>query len=340
MMKYALIGNHAAVQKIRELITLVSETAFNVLISGETGTGKEIVARLLHQASPRRDQRFVKVNCAALPLTLLESEFFGYEKGAFTGAEKAKPGKFELASKGIIFLDEIGDMPLPLQAKMLHVLQSGEFNRLGGNEDIKVNAWVVASTNHDLAKDMDEGHFREDLYYRLNIIRVEIPPLCERKEDIPLLTEHFIRMHRQDMDLSADFSLSPGLADLFQSYHWPGNVRELSSVLLRLMMEEDPLEVENELLRSMEADGYAPPDTLKEGRPDSDEQAGLEIAETFSPVPLKTVKMDAARHIEERAIRHALEKSAWNKREAARMLRISYKTLFNKMNDLGVEKGK
>ncbi|MBW1804147.1 MAG: sigma-54 factor interaction domain-containing protein, partial [Deltaproteobacteria bacterium] len=185
-MDYALLGNHPAIEKIRELIEMVSDTAFNVLLLGETGTGKEVVARLLHQASSRRNQRFIKVNCAALPLTLLESELFGYEKGAFTGADRFKPGKFELASEGAIFLDEIGDMPLVLQGKLLQVLQSGEFNRLGGTDDVKVNAWVISSTNHDLEKGMEEGLFREDLYYRLNIIKVELQALRDRKEDIDL----------------------------------------------------------------------------------------------------------------------------------------------------------
>ena len=149
-MDYTLVGNHPSIQKIRELISLVSDTGYTVLLQGETGTGKEVVSRLLHASSPRRNNRFVKVNCAALPLTLLESELFGYEKGAFTGADKFKPGKFELATEGVIFLDEIGDMPMVLQAKLLHVLQSGEFARLGGTGDVKVNAWTISSTNHNL----------------------------------------------------------------------------------------------------------------------------------------------------------------------------------------------
>ena len=176
-MKHILIGNHPGIQKMRELISLVSKTNLNVLILGETGSGKEVVARSLYQASKRKNNRFIKINCAALPATLLESELFGYEKGAFTGAVAAKAGKFELAADGVIFLDEIGDMPLFLQAKLLRVIQSGEFTRLGGIKEVKVNSWVIAATNHDLTKDMQEGSFRKDLYYRLNIIRIEIPPL-------------------------------------------------------------------------------------------------------------------------------------------------------------------
>jgi len=249
-MAYALIGNHPSIQKIRELITLVSDTAFNVLLLGETGTGKEVIARLLHSESTRSGRRFIKVNCAALPQTLLESELFGYEKGAFTGAERLKPGKFELASDGVIFLDEIGDMPPVLQAKLLHVLQSGEFNRLGGTEDVKVNAWIISSTNHDLEKDMKEGFFREDLYYRLNIIKIEVPPLRERRQDIPLLTEHFIRQYRQGLKMEA-FSLGTEIQKLFQTYHWPGNVRELASSVLKLMVGDEPAKVKFELLGSV-----------------------------------------------------------------------------------------
>ena len=213
-MEHVLLGNHSSIEKIRELISMVSDTAFNVLLLGDTGTGKEVVARLLHQASARRNQKFIKVNCAALPLTLLESELFGYEKGAFTGAQQSKPGKFEIASDGVILLDEIGDMPLVLQAKLLHVLQSGEFNRLGGTQDVKVNAWVISSTNHDLEKDMEQGIFREDLYYRLNIIKVELPTLRERKEDISLLIEHFVKKHQNELKLNASFSLDAGLSFL------------------------------------------------------------------------------------------------------------------------------
>ena len=257
-MKHVLLGKHPSIKKIRELITMVSDTAFNVLILGETGTGKEVVARLLHYASSRRNKRFVKINCAALPSTLLESELFGYKKGAFTGADKSKPGKFELASDGVIFLDEIGDMPLTLQAKMLQVLQSGEFNRLGGTADVKVNAWVIAATHHDLEKDMKVGVFREDLYYRLNIIKIELPSLSERKKDIPLLTNHFVQEYRRDLKIGDRFKLNGDLRKLFQAYHWPGNVRELSSTILRLMVGDDPEKVRLELLTNMEADGLSP----------------------------------------------------------------------------------
>ena len=197
-MDVKLIGNSPSMKNINELIKVVADTALSVIIYGETGVGKEIIARELHRLSSRRNRRFVKVNCAALPSELLESELFGYEKGAFTGATRFKPGKFEIASDGVIFLDEVGDIPLPLQAKLLQVLQSGEFSRLGG-KDVRVNTWVISATNHDLASDMSEGGFREDLYYRLNIIKIDVPPLRERKEDVPLLIEYFAEKYRSDI---------------------------------------------------------------------------------------------------------------------------------------------
>jgi two-component system response regulator AtoC len=331
-MDYQLLGNHAAIQKIRELIGLVSDTALSVLLLGETGTGKEVVARLLHSSSPRRDKRFIKVNCAALPLTLLESELFGYEKGAFTRADKLKPGKFELASEGVIFLDQIGDMPPVLQAKLLEVLQSGEFARLGGTEVVKVNAWVIASTNHNLEQDIKEGRFREDLYYRLNIIKVELPPLRERKEDIPLLTDYFVEKYRNEFASTNHFQLGWPIRELFNAYHWPGNVRELSSTIIRLMLGDEPEEVRSELLANMAADRISLPESVTVAEEERDQGEKAEGA----VVSLKTVKADAAREIEKKAILNALDLAHWNKKTAATILKISYKSLFNKMHSHGI----
>jgi len=333
-MDYELIGNHASIQKIRELISLVADTGFSVLLLGETGTGKEVVARNLHRTSSRRDKRFVKVNCAALPLTLLESELFGYEKGAFTGADKFKPGKFEIASEGVIYLDEIGDMPLVLQAKLLEVLQSGEFARLGGTEVVKVSTWVIASTNHDLEKDMKEGKFREDLYYRLNIIKVEMPPLRERREDLPLLMGHFIEKYRKELQLSEGFTMSEEMREVFAGYSWPGNVREMASAILRLLIGDDPLIVKSDLLEGITGK------RLPQGEGDFSLVGGEEDGEggKTGKRSLKVIKAKAAENIEKRVIMAALRASAWNKREAAHMLKISYKALFNKLNGLGIGK--
>jgi DNA-binding NtrC family response regulator len=325
-MEYHFIGNAPSICKIRELVKVVSDTPFSVLITGETGTGKEVVARLLHDSSNRRRERFIKVNCAALPLTLLESELFGYEKGAFTGAEKSKPGKFELASEGVIFLDEIGDMPILLQAKLLEVIQSGKFVPLGGTAEVVVNTWVISSTNHDLQEDMRNSLFREDLYYRLNVINVQIPPLRDRREDIPLLTRHFMERYSRELRTSEDPVLTGELLRRFQLYHWPGNVRELSSMVLRLMVGEDPEVICAEIAAVM-----------NEGEsPDQDEKNREEL----NPVPLSLpeLKSAAARDIERRAILWALKNTGWKKRAAARMLKISHKALYYKMDDLGIGK--
>lgn len=312
---------------------MVSGLSLNVLLLGETGTGKDVVARFLHNSSPRKNKKFIKVNCAALPQALLESELFGYEKGAFTGADRLKPGRFEQASDGVMFLDEIGDMPLSLQAKLLNVLQSGEYSRLGGSESVKVNSWVITSTNHDLNKDIKDGLFREDLFYRLNVIRIEMPPLRERREDIPLLTEYFIRKYKLELDVD-DFKIDPGLNKLFLQHYWPGNVRELSTVILRLMMGDDQENIKNEIQHSMEifASG-GPADTGVSGAADS---SGVDGDENKEETSLKDIKAEAAAYIEKKTISHVLNMTNGNKVQTARILKISYKTLFNKMNELGM----
>jgi two-component system response regulator AtoC len=340
MTDYVLLGKHPSMEKIRELISMVSETAFNVLILGETGTGKEVVARLLHQTSSRRNGPFIKINCGALPVNLLESELFGYEKGAFTGATDFKPGKFELARDGVLFLDEIGDMPQVLQAKLLHVLQSGEFTRLGGTKDVSVNSWIISATNHDLEEEMKVGHFRKDLYYRLNIIKVEIPPLRERSQDVTLLIRHLSEKHATDIGVKERLRLDPNLRKLLLAYHWPGNVRELSSMILRLMVGEDAQGVRLELLENMQADGLPIPEGLDERPSESRKRtqyAGRNLDR--SGRPLKELAGEATKYIERKAILHALNMANWNKRKAAKLLRISYKALFYKMDDLGIAKG-
>ena len=325
-MDIKLIGNSQSIRNIKELIKVVANTALSVIIYGETGAGKEVVARELHRLSDRTKKRFVKVNCAALPSELLESELFGYEKGAFTGATRFKPGKFEVASDGIIFLDEIGDIPLHLQAKLLHVLQSGEFSRLGGH-DVKVNTWVITATNHDLERDLSEGRFREDLYYRLNIIKIDVPPLRERKEDIPLLVEYFITKYRSELDIPESFTIDSHMMDYFLKYDWPGNVRELANTIQRLMVLDD----KDELIQKM----FSEPDIidLKAGLMDNNPEVDSDVEEV---VPLKLLKAKAGEYIERKVIAHALNITGGNKVKAAKILNISYKALFYKMNDLGL----
>jgi two-component system, NtrC family, response regulator AtoC len=327
-MDYPLIGNHASIKKIRELVTMVSGMDLNVLLLGETGTGKDVVARLLHESSPRRQKRFIKVNCAALPLNLLESELFGYEKGAFTGADKLKPGKFELASGGVMFLDEVGDIPLVLQAKLLNVLQSGEYSRLGGTGSIKADSWVITSTNHELEKDIKQGLFREDLFYRLNIIKIELPVLRDRKEDIPLLTDYLIQRNHAELNIEGQFSISSDLKRLFQDYPWPGNVRELSSIIMRLMVGDDPEIIKAELSKYVEITPSLPDNNASKAHAKNEENIRS----------LKDIKLSATGYIEKKAILHALDINRWNKTDAAKLLQISYKTLFTKMHEFGIEK--
>src|SRR5262245_55591442 len=234
-------------RSIKEMIDQVADTDATVLAWGESGVGKELVARAIHECSPRRERAFVKVNCAALPLELLESELFGYEKGAFTGAHRRKPGKFELADSGTIFLDEIGEMPLPLQAKLLHVLQDREFSRLGSGQDIRVDVRVVASTNKDLERAVAQGAFREDLYYRLNVVNIHVPPLRERPEEIPIIAEHFWQKYSRQYNRQGA-QLSHDLLERFQAYSWPGNVRELENLVKRIVVLESEEFVAHELL--------------------------------------------------------------------------------------------
>ena len=234
--KYTMLfGNSEKMCEVKDLIHRVSDTDVTVLIRGESGTGKELVARALHAQSLRKDKPFVKVNCAALPTELLESELFGFEKGAFTGAIQHKPGKFEFANHGTMFLDEIAEMSGALQAKLLQVLQDGEFSRLGGKADVHVDVRVIAATNRDLEQAVREGHFREDLYFRLNVVTITVPPLRERREEVPVLTDFFLKRYSVQYNKPL-VSISPGLAQLFIEFDWPGNVRQLENMIKRLVV--------------------------------------------------------------------------------------------------------
>ena len=267
--KFNIIGDSPVVKNLKEQIELASKGFSKVLINGESGAGKELVARLLHEFSPRKDLPFVEVNCAAIPQELIESELFGHEKGSFTGAQESRKGKLELADGGSLFLDEIGDMSLPTQAKVLRALETQEFQRVGGAKNIKVDVRLIAATNKDLAREVKSGNFREDLYYRLNVIPITVPPLRSRKEDIPALIEHFLKVLAAEYGRSAK-RITPEAVKRLSAYPWPGNVRELKNTIERLVImntadtvEEKDLIFLNHELRTEDYFGY---EGLKEAK--------------------------------------------------------------------------
>jgi two-component system nitrogen regulation response regulator NtrX len=233
--KFELVGQSSAMQQLRQLIETAGPTNSRVLIGGENGTGKELVARAIHEHSARADKPFVAVNCAAIPETLIESELFGHEKGSFSGATSMKRGQFEQADGGTLFLDEIGDMSLNTQAKVLRALQEQQFTRVGGTRLMKVDVRVLAASNKDLLKEIEKGTFRDDLFYRLNVVPIVVPPLRERREDIPLLVRHFMKVHSEEQGLRMK-EVSPDAMSVFQQYDWPGNIRELGNLVERLMI--------------------------------------------------------------------------------------------------------
>jgi transcriptional regulator with GAF, ATPase, and Fis domain len=308
--------------RIKEIIDQVANTDVTVLIQGESGVGKEVVARSIHLNSFRHEKPFVKVNCAALPQELLESELFGYERGAFTGAYRQKPGKFELANEGTIFLDEISEMNLSLQGKILQVLQDGEFSRLGGKKDIRVDVRVLIATNKKVEEGVKNGQFREDLYYRLNVVNITIPPLRERKEEIPILIEYFLDKFSKKYQKKIN-PLSDKMMKVFSEYHWPGNVRELENMLQRFIVlgDEKPMFEELSLLMKQ---NDAPKENMK-------------VSNKTWP-SLRKVHHEAALKAELELIVKALEVTNWNRKKAANALNISYKTLLNKIKECGLDK--
>jgi two-component system response regulator AtoC len=314
-------------QQIRAVLDQVADTDVTILIQGESGVGKEIVARTAHDVSARAGRTFVKVNCAALPEDLLESELFGYEKGAFTGAISRKQGKFELAHRGTIFLDEIGEMSAALQGKMLHVLQDGEFTRLGSNREIRVDVRVICATNRKLEEMVREGAFREDLYFRLNVVNLSVPPLRERRDEIPKLVESFLRRfparYRKPVP-----RLSPQLLSAFQSYAFPGNVRELENMIKRIIVLESEGSIIDEIRRGERA-----------GAPAGSGLAHLieDIEAHAGDIPLREVGRRVALVAERETIGRALQHTHWNRKQAARLLGVSYKTLLHKIRGCGLE---
>jgi two-component system response regulator AtoC len=338
-MRIPLIGASQSIERIRELIKHVANTGLNIVISGESGVGKEVVAQNLYLNSSRRGKPFVKVNCAALPEGLLESELFGYERGAFTGAERKKRGKFELAHEGVLFLDEIGDMSLPLQAKLLHVLQSGEFAPLGSEKEIKTDTWVIAATNQELEQHIKEGKFREDLYYRLNIIKIYIPPLRNRPEDIPLLLDYYIENYNTQFGTNQLAKPGSRVMEKLMTYHWPGNVRELQNLLRRLMVVGDWEEIVEEL-----STGTNPPSPSVLTKPTIEKSSIvadiLDLQGENSPgsrsFSLKKIKKKTLDRVEKEVISYILDQTGWNRSKAAKILKISYKTLLYKITDLNI----
>ena len=315
-----------ALRRVRETIEQIAGANVTVLIQGESGVGKEIVARAIHQASPRAARAFVKVNCAALPEELLESELFGYERGAFTGAASRKPGKFEVADAGTMFLDEIGEMSAALQAKLLQVLQDSTFARLGGNREMRVDVRVICATHQPLLERVAEGSFREDLFYRLNVVDIHVPPLRERREEIPLLVDTFLRRFaiRYAKPLR-----KPGAALMraLERYPFPGNVRELENLIKRVVVLESEESILEELLGG---------ERVRRG---PSRLAGVidELAASAGQVPLKEVGRRAAQEAEREAIDRALHRTQWNRKRAARLLGVSYKTLLQKIRECGLE---
>jgi DNA-binding NtrC family response regulator len=303
-----IIGSSPAMQEIFATIMRVAPTRATVLLAGESGVGKDMIARAIHQHSPRKDRPFVKINCTAIPENLMESELFGYEKGAFTGANISKPGKFEQANTGTVMLDEIGDVPASVQVKLLRILQEREFERLGSNKTQQTDVRVIAATNVDLRAALEQGTFREDLYYRLNVVPMNIPPLRERKEDIPYLVDHFVKKFGGE--------ISEGALERLVSYHWPGNVRELENVIERSILlakgprvEADDIKIESGIGRARAAFS----------------------AEAFLP---EGMTLD---QYEQSIIREALKRANGNKSQAARLLGLTRNALRYRLTQMGIE---
>jgi transcriptional regulator with PAS, ATPase and Fis domain len=320
-----------------------------VLITGESGTGKELIARALHEHASRRDKPFIRVNCAAIPHELLESELFGYEKGAFTGAVGSKPGRFELAHGGTLFLDEIGEIPISMQVKLLRALQEQEFERVGGIKTIQVDVRLVAATNRELQDAIREQRFREDLYYRLNVVQIRLPPLRERKNDIPLLVGHFVKRFRERLNKPNVTGVREDAMELLLTHPWPGNIRELENVIERCMLFTDGTLIEKrdlppELLRSLgetpvsssgTASAPAPAPVLPEQDEDEDED---DVSQ--GEIGLKELVREAAAKVERDFILRALQQTVGNVTHAAKLLKISRKSLQTKMKELGLREPK
>jgi DNA-binding NtrC family response regulator len=326
-------------QPVAALIERVADCDATVLVTGESGAGKEVVARELHRRSSRRDRPFVKVNCAALPADLLESEMFGHERGAYTGAATATAGKFEAADRGTLMLDEVAEMPAALQAKLLHVLEDGRFTKLGSNRELEVDVRVIAATNRPLTPMIADGRFREDLYYRLQVIEIHVPPLRERREEIGLLARNFLQECAEHEGRPVPV-LTPRLEAALLAYDWPGNVRELENVIQRFVLLQDEDLVLRELVTDREAPPSAAPVVDAVATDAIDAPVVAPAAALPAPAESQSLPMlvrKATAHVEREVIARALDLVRWNRRRAARMLGVSYKTLLNKMKALGLD---
>jgi len=316
-----IFSNSSKMNKIRAIVDEIAKTDITVLIKGESGTGKELLAQAIHSDSPRKEKPFVKVNCAAIPKGLLESELFGFEKGAFTGAHLEKPGKFELANGGTILLNDIGEIDISIQAKLLQVLQDGMFSRLGGDGDVVVNTRVIATTKDHLEKTMMEGHFREDLFFRINVINITVPPLRDRREQILPLSQYYFDYYKKKYGREVS-PISSMVISAFKEYAWPGNIRELENMIKRIVLfgEEDTVlhGLSGKGVDSsspLESDGNLPPDPTTENK-------------AFN---LKEVGKKAAEEAEKEIIQNTLQETHWNRKKAAKLLRVSYKALLYKI---------
>ena len=311
-----MFGSSRQMQVVRERIRKIAGSNLPVLIHGESGTGKDIVARIIHSMSPWNSGPYVKVNCPAIPGTLLESELFGYEKGAFTGAYGSKPGRVEMANRGTLFLDEISELDYALQSKLLQVLQDGQFCRIGATEDKKVEVRMVCATNRDLEHEVEGGRFRQDLFYRINVVNVAMLPLRERAADIPTLVHYFLAMYNEKYNTKTR-PVSPQLLAQFQRYHWPGNIRELENLMRRYAILGSEESIVSEL---------AP---RKQALFDDDIQFD-------GPISLKKLTRQAVHDLERKVILKVLQANHWNRKKAARALSISYRALLYKIRDVGL----
>ena len=336
--KPLIVGQSPKIKKVLEIVQKVSSVELNVLITGESGVGKELIARSLHYYSQRSDLPFVKVNCAALPGNLIESELFGYEKGAFTGADRRKTGMFEQAARGTLFLDEIGELPMLLQAKLLQVLQDRRYYRVGGQKEVEAHARVIAATNQNLEVETTNGCFRDDLYYRLSTISISIPSLRQRVEDIPFLIDYFAKKI-QNNNPELKLQIPDSLMNIFMQYHWPGNVRELENYLSRLSILQNYQEVEEEILHNLKSsfnrNNYTHNEKQSEISSLHKEDNYNQKLEEFPS--LKEVRDQAVKKVEREIISKVLHHTNWNRRETARLLQISYRALLYKIKEMNLK---